>query len=125
VRAYHGVLQGLGLKPQRPLEDDMKLMTQVMSYGARAQAVVPAGGRAEPGGNGAAQKPEPPKAAPSATPPRMVAQPAQTPARPVPAGQAPASRLAAAPTDSNGRPDLAKMTPEERLAYHRDRIRRI
>jgi hypothetical protein len=25
VRAYHGILQGLGLKPYRSLEDDMKL----------------------------------------------------------------------------------------------------
>src|SRR5579864_7610815 len=33
VRAYHGVLQKLGVKPQRSLEDDMKLQTGVMSYG--------------------------------------------------------------------------------------------
>jgi hypothetical protein len=33
VRAYHGVLQQLGISPQRSLEDDMKLQTNVMSYG--------------------------------------------------------------------------------------------
>jgi hypothetical protein len=33
VRAYHGVLQKLGVRPQRSLEDDMKLQTNVMSYG--------------------------------------------------------------------------------------------
>src|SRR2546425_1583794 len=33
VRAYHGVLQQLGVQPQRPLEDDLKLQTNVMSYG--------------------------------------------------------------------------------------------
>src|SRR5262245_60663096 len=33
VRAYHGVLQQLGVKPQRTLEEDMKLQTGVMSYG--------------------------------------------------------------------------------------------
>jgi hypothetical protein len=34
VRAYHGVLQQLGIKPHRSLEEDMRLQTNVMSYGA-------------------------------------------------------------------------------------------
>src|SRR5581483_10080982 len=33
VRAYHGVLQNLGIRPQRSLEEDMQLQTGVMSYG--------------------------------------------------------------------------------------------
>src|SRR5579871_6044326 len=33
VRAYHGVLQHLGIKPHRTLADDMQLQTNVMSYG--------------------------------------------------------------------------------------------
>jgi hypothetical protein len=33
VRAYHGVLQHLGIKPYRALNDDMQLQTNVMSYG--------------------------------------------------------------------------------------------
>lgn len=33
VRAYHGVLQQLGIKPLRTLEEDMVLQTNVMSYG--------------------------------------------------------------------------------------------
>lgn len=33
VRAYHGVLQRLGIKPHRPLEEDLVLQTGVMSYG--------------------------------------------------------------------------------------------
>lgn len=33
VRAYHGVLQKLGIKPQRSLDADMQLQTNVMSYG--------------------------------------------------------------------------------------------
>src|SRR5438132_1509655 len=37
VRAYHGVLQGLGIKAHRSLEDDMKLQTNVMSYGGSAR----------------------------------------------------------------------------------------
>jgi len=33
VRAYHGVLQAKGLKPHRPLEKDLELTDQAMSYG--------------------------------------------------------------------------------------------
>jgi hypothetical protein len=36
VRAYHGVLQRLGIKPHRPLEDDLVLQTNVMSLAAAA-----------------------------------------------------------------------------------------
>src|SRR5207249_2587569 len=32
VRAYHGVLEGKGIKPHRPLEEDLKLTDQSMSY---------------------------------------------------------------------------------------------
>lgn len=32
VRAYHGVLQGKGIQPHRPLEEDLKLTDQTMSY---------------------------------------------------------------------------------------------
>ena len=36
VRAYHGVLQGRGIKPHRPLEEDLKLTDQSMSYDGSA-----------------------------------------------------------------------------------------
>jgi hypothetical protein len=36
VRAYHGVLERLGIPPNRPFEDDMRLQTNVMSYGGAA-----------------------------------------------------------------------------------------
>jgi hypothetical protein len=39
VRAYHGVLQQLGVKPQRSLEEDLRLQTNVMSYGGSGTAV--------------------------------------------------------------------------------------
>jgi len=47
VRAYHGVLQKLGIRPQRSLAEDMELRTNAMSYaggsgGVRVQAAVPA-----------------------------------------------------------------------------------
>src|SRR6266516_6157759 len=32
VRAYHGVLQGKGLRPHRPLDEDLKLTDQAISY---------------------------------------------------------------------------------------------
>ena len=43
VRAYHGVLQKLGIKPRRALEEDMQLQTNVMNYGENGVAIsVPA-----------------------------------------------------------------------------------
>ena len=39
MQAYHGVLQKLGVKPQRSLEDDMKLQTNVMNYGGNGKVV--------------------------------------------------------------------------------------
>ncbi len=39
VRAYHGVLQALNIKPQRSLEEDMTLQTGVMSYGGNGKAI--------------------------------------------------------------------------------------
>ena len=39
VKAYHGVLQQLGVKPQRTLEDDLVLQTNVMSYGGNGTTV--------------------------------------------------------------------------------------
>src|SRR5439155_5237859 len=42
VRAYHGVLQGKNIKPRLPLEKDLELTDQTMSYdgsGARRTAV--------------------------------------------------------------------------------------
>ena len=39
VKAYHGVLQQLGVKPHRSLEEDMTLQTGVMSYGGNGTVV--------------------------------------------------------------------------------------
>jgi hypothetical protein len=39
VKAYHGVLQQLGVRPLRALEEDMTLQTGVMSYGGDGKAV--------------------------------------------------------------------------------------
>jgi hypothetical protein len=39
VPAYHAVLQKLGIKPYRSLEEDMKLQTNVMSYGGNGRTI--------------------------------------------------------------------------------------
>ncbi len=49
VRAYHGILHGLGIKPYRSLDEDMKLTDQAMSYAGSQRVVVPGGAS---GGNG-------------------------------------------------------------------------
>jgi hypothetical protein len=36
VRAYHGVLQAKGIQPHRPLDKDLELTDQAMSYGGRS-----------------------------------------------------------------------------------------
>lgn len=55
VRAYHGVLQRLGIRPTRKLEDDLQLMTGVMSYGGGSVVSVPrkVGDGAKPQADGA------------------------------------------------------------------------
>src|SRR3954449_4020672 len=47
VKAYHGVLQKLGVAPHRPLQDDLQLQTGVMSYGGSGVTV-----RGAPAANG-------------------------------------------------------------------------
>jgi hypothetical protein len=52
VKAYHGVLQALGIKPYRSLADDMVLQTNVMNYGGTGKVIsVPpsSNGHAKPG----------------------------------------------------------------------------
>src|SRR5262249_15405980 len=39
VKAYHGVLQQLNVKPMRSLEEDMTLQTGVMSYGGTGATI--------------------------------------------------------------------------------------
>ncbi|HSW45636.1 MAG TPA: hypothetical protein VLM89_08700 [Phycisphaerae bacterium] len=96
VRAYHGILQGLGIKPYRPLEDDSKLTGQAMSYGGAAQIVVPG----ESSRGGAVSKP-----ATGSSP-----------------GPAPAARPGTKPPVTA--PAFGKLTPAERLAYFRNRLNR-
>ena len=45
MRAYHGVLEKLKIRPHRSLDDDMQLQTGVMSYGGRSASKAESGRR--------------------------------------------------------------------------------
>jgi hypothetical protein len=96
VKAYHGVLQKLGIPSQRLLEEDLMQQTGTMSYGGSATTI---------------------SMPPSRTPVsgRFEHQPASGAIGPLPP-----SEDGKAPT-----PDFARMTSEERLAYHRQRLDRM
>ncbi len=100
VRAYHGVLQGKGLRPHRSLEEDSKLTDQAMSYDGNAvrRATLTA---------------------------RGVAGPDQSP----PANQQSAIGNRQSPTRDwpkreDGAPDFARMTAAQRLTYDAWRLER-
>jgi hypothetical protein len=98
VRGYHGVLQKLGIKPQRSLEDDMQLQTNVMSYA----------------GNGVAMAlPQPATARAEACSCKCSCQTKEHAAKAAPA------------LSANGEPDFKSMTAAQKVAYHRARWNRI
>jgi hypothetical protein len=103
VRAYHGVLQQLGVRPQRSLEEDMVLQTNVMSYRGNGVTVsVPAARPAETAHGSCACKSSAPAHAGCAC------------------QAAPASNA-----EGNGQPDFQRMTPAQKMAYHKARWDRI
>lgn len=114
VRAYHGVLQGLGIKPYRSFEDDMQITTGVTSYGGSTKTTVPVAPPANPA----------PKSAATAGHGNgngvIIAS----------GGSASSTKPAASPKAGHdgkaaGTPDFGKMTSEERVAYHRARLARL
>jgi hypothetical protein len=104
VRAYHGVLQRLGIRPQRSLEEDMRLQTNVMSYGGSGTAI-----SLPPSAVTAIAEPEKGKDA-CACGPTCSCQKADPLAYPVTA---------------SGEPDFQRMTPAQKIAYHKARWDRI
>lgn len=66
VRAYHGVLQRLKIRPHRSLEEDLQLQTPVMSYGGSATTRVVFSSSAAPPAPAAAPVAQPTGPAPSA-----------------------------------------------------------
>jgi len=105
VRAYHGVLQKLGVRPHRSLEKDMQLQTNVMNYGGNGMTM-----SLPPSPNGARK--------PAAT---------SEPKQDAHAGCACQCRTPAAKAEAatNGTPDFSRMTPAEKIAWHKARWDRI
>ena len=93
VKAYHGVLQQLGIKPRRPLAKDMELTSGVTAYG---------------GAGGTISVPSPARRA----------LPAASPAD----GGESGNGQDAYPLTPGGSPDFAGMTPQQRVDYHRQRL---
>lgn len=114
VRAYHGVLAKLGVKPRRSLADDLTLQTGVMSYGDASGVALPAGlpkaasqktTKADCGCGGhkesECQCPDKQGAAPS-----VASRNGQT-------------------IGADGQPDFKRMTTAEKLAWNKSRRDRI
>jgi hypothetical protein len=111
VRAYHGVLQGKGIPAKRPLEQDLRLTDQAMSYGGGTTTRVQVPGNPLPrtpasprAGDPTTGHPRPPSSAPDAD---AVHPPAVS-----------------WPTHPNGSPDFARMTSSQRHAFDIDRLKR-
>jgi len=126
VRAYHGVLQGKGIQPKLPLEKDLHLTDQAMSYGGA-------------GSRGTVNVRDNPLAASSA---RRAQSAERKPGSPLPSAGAslgsprsqpiqsdPHSRLPVSASEStwpllpNGSPDFASMTSEQRRAFDEARLK--
>lgn len=112
VRAYHGVLEKLGIKPQRSLADDLTLQTGVMSYGGGSTVSVPAGvptKSADSAHECACKAKHSNKT--EAAPPAAKTHDCQCHNKPVPSP--------AAATPESNVPDFTKMTTSEKLEYNR------
>jgi hypothetical protein len=110
VKAYHGVLQRLNVKPHRSLADDMELQTAVMNYGGNGKVVsVPPLTPRPP----LPQRREGEQAAAAAC---QCACPCNGEAK---------KPEAQAREASNGSVDFTKMTPAEKIAYHKAKWDRI
>ena len=103
VRAYHGVLQHLGIKPHRALADDMQLQTNVMSYGGNGVAI---------------SLPPSPNAA---TKTKGAACACKSTAH----GACACNEKKPAKTATNGTVDFTRMTAAQKIAYHKARWDRI
>jgi hypothetical protein len=131
VKAYHAVLERLGIVPHRSLEDDLKITEQAMSYSGTPRVVVPTlppkqsapapahgaasmDAQAAPSSNGAHQcscrSAVKSNVAPCSCKPSLVTESLRQPAAP------------GVFVSADGRPDFARMTPADRLAYHRQRL---
>ncbi len=125
VRAYHGVLERLKIRPHRRLEDDLILQTGVMSYGGTTAVSVPAIPVTEPGEAAAGKTTSNEKhdcgchGAATASSAAVKSTECHCQSKPQPQG-----KTTVAPPRSSP-PNFAKMTTAERLVYHRARLDRL
>jgi hypothetical protein len=101
VRAYHGVLQRLSVKPHRSLEEDMTLQTGVMNYASNGVVISAPPGKEEAKAACACQAPAAGKAEACACNGKKGAEKA------------------------NGEVDFTKMTAAQKMAYHKARWDRV
>ena len=103
VKAYHGVLERLGIRPHRSLDEDMRLQTAVMNYAGNGKVVsLPPSAKSEHHSRA--------KASCSCG-----------------CGKCEEAKLStnSASTRSDTDPDFSKMTTAEKVAYQRNRWNRI
>ncbi|MFN4261968.1 MAG: hypothetical protein ACK4RK_22025 [Gemmataceae bacterium] len=108
VRAYHAVLQQLGIQPYRRLEEDMTLQTNVMHYGGNGTVV-----SLPPSPNGSTARPRAEK--PTGCTCSRARQSTST-------NESLSSYRQVTP---NGEPNFTEMTPAQKIAYHKARWDRI
>ena len=121
VKAYHAVLGKLGIRPHRPLEDDLKLQAMSMSYGGISTSVaVPA----RPSSNGHACACKSHDLAPAKAESHACQCHDELKARAPVVAVSEVSKPSknGFPTLSNGYPDFARMDVAQRLSYHRERL---
>jgi hypothetical protein len=99
VRAYHGVLQGKNIKPHRPLEEDLKLTDQAMSYDGSATKRATVEVKNNPLATGSASE--------------------------IASRKSQIVNSVGWPKLPDGKPDFSKMTSAERQAYDAERLQRV
>jgi len=114
VRAYHGVLQKLGIRPHRSLAEDMELRTGIMSYGGSDKVI------SIPRRAGVPEDVQMSSAAPSVE--CHCSRDGNTTG-----GCSCPTRGKSTPSETSAKktPDFARMTPQEKVAYHLARWNRI
>ena len=124
VRAYHAVLDKLGIRPHRILADDLQLQTMAsMSYGeTRTVVAVPGRPVAPQADCGCGGHAPPAPAAQAGGDCGCSGRGKVIAARVVSAPPALPAGSPAIPLFADGRPDFARMDVAQRLAYHRQRL---
>src|SRR5687768_192427 len=120
VRAYHGELEKLKIKPYRPLKDDMELTVTASSYAGTSVPAASSAGKPKPAES---VKPQGAGAKPRVTF-SNIAPRASVAAKPTaaPAAKAVPASPDGFPKKADGSVDFKQMSPAQKLAYSRRRI---